>query len=64
MKPSKTCYLPLQLYPWQDLLLEASDIAHTTYRSVYDCLYLVLVRQLEGTVVTVGQENEFFGKLV
>lgn len=44
MRSSKTCYLPVRLYPWQDLLLEANDIAHTTYRSVYDCLYLVLAQ--------------------
>lgn len=49
-------YLPVQLYPWQDLLLEASDIAHATYRSVYDCLYLVLARQLEGKVVTADKK--------
>lgn len=49
-------YLPVQLYPWQDLLMEASDIAHATYRSVYDCLYLALARQLEGKMVTADRK--------
>lgn len=32
--------MPVQMHPWQDLLLEAGQVAHQTYRSVYDCLYL------------------------
>jgi predicted nucleic acid-binding protein len=44
--------LPVQMHPWQNLLLEASQIAHQTYRSVYDCLYLVLAKQLKGKMVT------------
>ena len=31
--------VPVQMYPWQDLLLEAGRLTHETYRSVYNCLY-------------------------
>lgn len=48
--------MPVQLYPWQDLLIEAGQVAHETYRSVYDCLYLVLARQLEGKMVTADRK--------
>ena len=48
--------MPVQMYPWQDLLLEAGQVAHETYRSVYDCLYLVLARQLKGRMVTADKK--------
>ncbi len=44
--------MPVQIHPWQDLLLEAGQVAHQTYRSVYDCLYLVLAKQINGKMVT------------
>lgn len=44
--------VPIQLVPWQNLLQAATLTAHATYRSVYDCLYMVLARQLEGKMVT------------
>ena len=44
--------IPVQMYPWQDLLLEAGQVAHETYRSIYDCLYLVLAKHLKGKMVT------------
>lgn len=37
--------MPVQMHSWQDLLLEAGQVAHETYRSVYDCLYLVLAKK-------------------
>lgn len=49
-------YAPVQLYPWQDVLEEATEIAHATYRSVYDCLYLALARQLQGKMVTADKK--------
>lgn len=48
--------MPVQMYPWQDLLLEAGQVAHETYRSVYDCLYLVLAKQLKGRMVTADKK--------
>ncbi len=48
--------MPVQMYPWQDLLLEAGQLAHETYRSVYDCLYLVLAKQLKGKMVTADKK--------
>lgn len=48
--------IPVQMHPWQDLLLEAGQVAHETYRSVYDCLYLVLARQLNGRMVTADKK--------
>ena len=48
--------LPVQMHPWQNLLLEASQIAHQTFRSVYDCLYLVLAKQLKGKMVTADKK--------
>lgn len=48
--------MPVQMYPWQDLLLEAGQVAHETYRSVYDCLYLVLAKQLKGKMVTADKK--------
>lgn len=49
-------YTPVQLYPWQDVLEEATEIAHATYRSVYDCLYLALACQLQGKMVTADKK--------
>ena len=49
-------HTPVQLYPWQDLLEEATEIAHATYRSVYDCLYLALTHQLQGKMVTADKK--------
>lgn len=48
--------MPVQMYPWQDLLLEAGQVAHETYRSVYDCLYLVLAKKLKGKMVTADKK--------
>ncbi len=48
--------MPVQTYSWQDLLLEAGQVAHATYRSVYDCLYLVLAKQLQGKMVTADKK--------
>jgi predicted nucleic acid-binding protein len=48
--------MPVQMYPWQDLLLAAGQVAHETYRSVYDCLYLVLAKQLKGKMVTTDKK--------
>jgi predicted nucleic acid-binding protein len=48
--------MPVQMYSWQDLLLEAGQLAHETYRSVYDCLYLVLAKQLKGKMVTADKK--------
>lgn len=48
--------MPVQMYPWQDLLLQAGQVAHETYRSVYDCLYLVLAKQLKGKMVTADKK--------
>ena len=49
-------YAPLELYPWQDLLEAATVTAHETYRSVYDCIYLVLAQQLSGKMVTADKK--------
>ncbi len=48
--------MPVQMYSWQDLLLEAGQVAHATCRSVYDCLYLVLAKQLQGKMVTADKK--------
>lgn len=48
--------MPVQMHPWQDLLLEAGQVAHETCRSVYDCLYLVLAKQLNGKMVTADKK--------
>ncbi len=48
--------MPVQMYPWQALLLEAGQVAHETYRSVYDCLYLVLAHQLKGRMITADKK--------
>lgn len=49
-------HLPLGLYPWQELLEAATVAAHDTYRSVYDCIYLVLAQQLDGRMVTADKK--------
>ncbi len=49
-------HMPVQMHPWQDLLLEAGQVAHETYRSVYDCLYLVLAKQLNGKMITADKK--------
>ena len=48
--------MPVQMYPWQDLLLAAGQVAHETYRSVYDCLYLVLAKLLKSKMVTADKK--------
>ena len=48
--------MPVQMHPWQDLLLDAGQVAHETYRSVYDCLYLVLANQIKGKMVTADKK--------
>nr|CAA6827285.1 MAG: Ribonuclease VapC [uncultured Thiotrichaceae bacterium] len=47
---------PLDFYPWQELLESATLVAHETYRSVYDCIYLVLAQQLGGQMVTADKK--------
>ncbi len=49
-------HMPVQMHPWQDLLLEAGQVAHETYRSVYDCLYLVLSKRINGRMVTADKK--------
>ena len=49
-------HMPVQMHPWQDLLLEAGQVAYETYRSFYDCLYLVLAKQLHGKMVTADKK--------
>lgn len=49
-------HAPLGLYPWQSLLQPAVIVAHETYRSVYDCIYLVLAQQLDGRMVTADKK--------
>ena len=53
--------MPMQFHPWQKLLIDAGQVAHQTYRSVYDCLYLVLSKQLEGKMVTA--DKKFYNAL-
>ena len=48
--------MPVQMHPWQDLLLDAGQVAHETYRSVYDCVYLVLAKQINGKMVTADKK--------
>ena len=48
--------MPVQMHPWQDLLLDAGQVAHETYRSVYDCLYLVLAKRINGRMVTADKK--------
>ncbi len=48
--------MPVQVYPWQELLIEAGRVAHETYRSVYDCLYLVLAKHLNGKMITADKK--------
>jgi len=48
--------VPVHVYPWQDLLIEAGQVAHETYRSVYDCLYLVLAKHLNGKMITADKK--------
>jgi len=44
--------MPMHLHRWQNLLLDASQIALLTHCAVYDCLYLQLARQIDGRMVT------------
>lgn len=48
--------MPMQFHPWQALLIDSGQVAHQTYRSVYDCLYLVLAKQLDGNMVTADKK--------
>jgi predicted nucleic acid-binding protein len=48
--------MPVQTYSWQNLFLEAGQVAYATCRSVYDCLYLVLAKQLQGKMVTADKK--------
>ena len=48
--------MPVQMHSWQNLLLDAGQIAHETYRSVYDCLYLVLAKKINGRMVTADKK--------
>jgi predicted nucleic acid-binding protein len=48
--------MPVQMHSWQGLLLDAGQVAHETYRSVYDCLYLVLAKQISGKMVTADKK--------
>lgn len=49
-------HMPVQMHSWQDLLLDAGQVAHETYRSVYDCLYLVLAKKIKGRMVTADKK--------
>jgi len=49
-------WTPIQLYPWQELVGEATVIAHGTHRSLYDCLYVALAHQLDGEMVTADRK--------
>lgn len=49
-------HMPVQMHPWQDLLLDAGQVAHETYRSVYDCLYLVLAKRVNAKMVTADKK--------
>lgn len=49
-------HMPVQMHSWQDLLLDAGQVAHKTYRSVYDCLYLVLAKRINGKMVTADKK--------
>ncbi|MEE9493324.1 MAG: type II toxin-antitoxin system VapC family toxin [Gammaproteobacteria bacterium] len=48
--------MPVQMHPWQELLLDAGQVAHETYRGVYDCLYLVLAKRLKGKMITADKK--------
>lgn len=48
---------PIHFSAWQDLMLEATQISHQTFRSLYDCLYLVLARRLDGRMVTADSKH-------
>lgn len=48
--------MPVQLHSWQSLWLEAAEVAQVTYRSIYDCLYLVLAKQVDGQMVTADKK--------
>jgi predicted nucleic acid-binding protein len=48
--------MPVEMHPWQALLLEAGQVAHQTYRSIYDCLYLVLAKQLNAKMITADKK--------
>lgn len=50
---------PLGWCPWQDLMVAATEIAHETYHSVYDCIYLVLAQKLGGKMVTADKKFYF-----
>lgn len=54
--------VPITFTPWQDLLVESAEVAHGTYRSLYDCLYLVLAQRLGGKMVTA--DKKFYEALV
>jgi predicted nucleic acid-binding protein len=48
--------LPLTRHPEAALLTSAYEIAHSTKRTVYDCLYLALAVQLDGRMITADQK--------
>lgn len=47
---------PIQYIPWQDFTNQATQIAHDTNRSVYDCLYLAIAHQLNGKMITADKK--------
>ncbi len=47
--------LPVTRHPEEPLLASAFDLADSTRRTVYDCLYLALAVRLSGRLVTADQ---------
>ncbi len=48
--------LPLTRHPESSLLAAALDLADQAQRSVYDCLYLALPKQLGGVMITADEK--------
>src|SRR6476659_1403627 len=48
--------LPLTRHPTGPLIEAAFDLADQTNRTVYDCIYLALAVQLDGTMVTADEK--------
>jgi predicted nucleic acid-binding protein len=48
--------LPLTRHPDSPLLASALDLADQTQRTVYDCVYLALAKQLRGVMMTADEK--------
>jgi predicted nucleic acid-binding protein len=48
--------LPLTRHPDSPLLASALDLADQTQRTVYDCVYLALAKQLGGVMMTADEK--------